>query len=227
MSSEIPGLSSFAQRVLGCLVEKEALTPEAYPLSLNGVVVACNQKTAREPVMEVGEGSAYQALRELETRGLARRIEAPRTTKWRHLVREAWSLEAPELAVLALLLLRGPQTSGEIRNRSERLHTFHTPEEVEASLARLSQAENVLVRDLGRGPGQKEGRWAHALGPAGERSKTPTVEEAELPSAVSRGAESDRTTEELARRLSDLEERVSRIEQALGRRDSHEMKDYD
>src|SRR5437879_5611704 len=121
-------------RVLGCLVEKEAATPQSYPLTLNALVNACNQLTGRDPVVAYDERTVEQALHSLRERGLTRIVHSRsnRVPKFRHVLDEALALERPELAVLCLLALRGPQTAGELRSRSERLHAFGDPGEVQA-----------------------------------------------------------------------------------------------
>jgi hypothetical protein len=156
-------------RVLGCLVEKEATTPDAYPLSTNGLVLACNQRSSREPVVEYDENTVTAALVSLRERGLARTVrgEGSRVYKHAHLLRETLGLGGGELAVLSVLTLRGPQTAGELRTRTERQHPFASVEEVEGILARLAERDSALARLLPRAPGQREARWAHLLGATG------------------------------------------------------------
>jgi uncharacterized protein YceH (UPF0502 family) len=155
-------------RVLGVLIEKAFLTPDIYPLSLNGLLTGCNQLTGREPVMQLSEGQAQAALDKLiAERWAARRDQAgARVPKYEHLVRMRHSLPLPEQAVLATLLLRGPQTAAEIRSRSERLHAFADAAAVEAALQRLADKYPPMARLLPRAPGTKEARWTHLL--AGE-----------------------------------------------------------
>jgi hypothetical protein len=155
-------------RVLGVLIEKAFLTPDVYPLSLNALVTGCNQLTGREPVMQVSEAQAQAAVDGLiRERWAARRDQAgARVPKYEHLVRMRTSLPQPEQAVLTTLLLRGPQTVGEIRSRSERLHAFADTAAVEAALQRLADKYPPLAVQLPRAPGTKEARWMHLL--AGE-----------------------------------------------------------
>jgi uncharacterized protein len=146
-------------RVLGALIEKQRTTPDAYPLSLNALRLATNQSTGRDPVVDYDEGTIRDAVARLVRRGWARLASGPgsRATKYRHLLDEALSLSGPELAVLAVLMLRGAQTPGELRQRSERLYQFAAIDELEAVLDRLAQ--RLLIVRFDRRPGQKEARW--------------------------------------------------------------------
>jgi uncharacterized protein len=159
-------LSFAEQRVLGCLLEKQRTTPDQYPLSLNALRLASNQSTNRDPVVELDEPTIRDALQRLGRRRFTRLAsgQGSRAVKYRHLLDEALGLDAAGQAVLAVLLLRGPQTPGELKLRTERLHRFATLEDVEAQLDAL--AERELVVDLGRRPGQKEVRFGHLLGEA-------------------------------------------------------------
>jgi uncharacterized protein YceH (UPF0502 family) len=151
-------------RVLGCLIEKQRTTPDAYPLSLNSLRLACNQTTNRDPVVVYEEREIKAALERLSDRGWARFASGAgsRALKYRHLFDEALSLSGEELALLAVLMLRGPQTVGELKQRSERLHPYDSTAEVVQVLERLAGRE--LVVELERRPGQKEERWAQLLG---------------------------------------------------------------
>jgi uncharacterized protein len=152
-------------RVLGSLVEKEAATPEYYPLSLNALVNACNQKSNRDPVMNLDELAVREALHSLEGQSLVRSVSPAdsRVTKYEHRLQEAYNFYRHEIAILCLLLLRGPQTPGELRSRSERLHTFDDLGAVQSSLQQLMKREPPLVKPLPRQPGTKETRYAHLL----------------------------------------------------------------
>ncbi|MGE0405513.1 MAG: YceH family protein [Candidatus Korobacteraceae bacterium] len=152
-------------RVLGSLVEKEITTPEYYPMSLNALVNACNQKTNREPVMQLDEDAVRQALRGLQQDGLAgtRSGAESRVTKYEHRVQEVFNFTRGETALMCVLLLRGPQTPGELRGRSERLHRFEHLDDVQTMLQRLMQRDPALVKVLPRQPGTKEARYAHLL----------------------------------------------------------------
>ena len=155
-------------RVLGCLLEKERTTPGDYPLTLAGLLRACNQSTSRDPVVELAEHEVADALASLKSRGLVRVVHsvANRSARYRHTAAERWMLDERESAVVAVLLLRGPQTAGELRTRTERLCTFETVDEVGSVLARLLVPERGFVVEVERRPGQKERRWAQTLAAA-------------------------------------------------------------
>ena len=155
-------------RVLGCLIEKQRTTPDTYPLSLNSLRLACNQSTARDPVVAYDEPTIRAALERLDRKRWARLASGPgsRAAKFRHLLDEALDLDGPELSLLAVLMLRGPQTPGELKLRADRLHSFASPAEVEEVLRGLASRE--LVQQLDRRPGQKEERWIQLLGDGGE-----------------------------------------------------------
>lgn len=161
-------LTPIEVRVLGVLVEKEATTPEYYPLSLNALVNACNQKNNREPVMQLGEDEVRQALHGLEDDHLASRARGvdSRVAKYEHCLQEVFNFTRGETAVLCVLLLRGPQTPGELRGRTERMYRFEELDDVVSTLQRLMQREPPLVTALPRQPGTKEIRYAHLF--AGE-----------------------------------------------------------
>ena len=158
-------ISTVAARVLGSLVEKEITTPEYYPLSLNALANACNQKNNREPVMNLDEDEIRQALHQLEDDGLAgaARGSDSRVAKYEHRVQEVFNFTRGEIAVMCVLLLRGPQTPGELRGRGERMHRFEELSDVQSTLQRLMQREPPLVKVLPRQPGTKEARYAHLL----------------------------------------------------------------
>jgi uncharacterized protein len=158
-------LSDVETRVLGSLVEKELTTPEYYPLSLNALVNACNQKSNRDPVTTLNENAVSQALRSLDKEGLAGPADAidNRVTKFEHRLQEAFNFDRREIAILCELLLRGPQTPGELRSRAERMHRFDDLGQVQSTLQRLAQREPPVVKILPRQPGTKEARYAHLL----------------------------------------------------------------
>jgi hypothetical protein len=152
-------------RVLGSLVEKEITTPEYYPLSLNALLNACNQKSNREPVMTLDESAVRQALHSLDGQSLVRSVSASdsRVTKYEHRLQEAFNFYRHEIAILCVLLLRDPQTPGELRTRAERMHPFEDLSAVQSSLQHLMKREPPLVKILPRQPGTKEVRYAHLL----------------------------------------------------------------
>ncbi len=193
-------------RVLGALLEKEQTTPELYPLTVNALIQACNQKTAREPVTEMSEGSVHGTLRQLLLDSCVLRTEGARVTRWRHSLDLRWDLNPGRKAVMTLLLLRGPQTPGELRGRSERMRSFATIGELEDALLALAAPPEPLVRELPKGPGQKEARWTHLLGGEPE-------EEAEMPALRRYAADEG---EELPARVADLNRRVRELERIVG-----------
>jgi hypothetical protein len=157
---------TFAEgRVLGCLVEKQLLTPQGYPLTDNALVAACNQTTSRDPVVTYDVPTVRLAVRSLREGGLVRTRHGERADKHEHRLPDVLGLSPAEVALLAVLLLRGPQTSGELRARTERMHAFATTEEVERVLDGLADRTEPLVRRLERQPGRKEARYADALVP--------------------------------------------------------------
>jgi uncharacterized protein YceH (UPF0502 family) len=157
----IEPLSAAEARILGSLIEKEATTPEQYPLTENAVLVACNQKTAREPVMELSAGDVGHALRQMEPRGLVRSVHGARAQRYEHRFDKAFTVTAQQQALLAILLLRGAQTLAELHARTERLAKFATAEDVRHALDRLLEREFVVR--LPKAPGQREERWMHLL----------------------------------------------------------------
>jgi uncharacterized protein YceH (UPF0502 family) len=152
-------------RILGVMVEKERTTPADYPMTANSVMRACNQTTSRSPVVSYGEQLVSAELTALKSAGLVRFVhsQSNRATKYRHVLDETWQLEDDQLAVLSLLMLRGPQTPGELRTRAERQHRFGSPSEVEQVLTGLAGRSPAMVVELERQPGQKERRWAQVL----------------------------------------------------------------
>ncbi|MBW4040170.1 MAG: DUF480 domain-containing protein [Acidobacteria bacterium] len=201
-------------RVLGVLIEKEINTPEYYPLSLNATVHACNQKSSREPVMELTEADVRTALFDLDQMGLVRTIAESRATKFEHKVRDGVgqpSLRRDEVAVLCLLLLRGPQTSAELRARTERMYAFDDNAAVMATLERMAGRAEPLVQLMQRQPGSREARWVHLL-------SGPVSEAALVGSSRARG-ETREVGEaggvSLAERVEALEEMVLALEQRL------------
>jgi uncharacterized protein YceH (UPF0502 family) len=184
-------LTAAEGRVLGCLVEKELTTPQLYPLTDNALVAACNQTTNRDPVVQYDVATVRLAIRSLREQGLVRTVHraGERSDKHRHLIDAAWQLSPAQVALLAVLLLRGPQTPGELRARTERMHPFATIEEVEAALEALAGSDEPLVARLDRQPGRKEVRYAQrvvAAEPvapaAGTGSGAPTAGAAPRPS---------------------------------------------
>ena len=158
-------LSEIETRVLGSLVEKELTTPEYYPLSLNALLNACNQKSNRDPVMDLDEEAVREALHTLDKKGLAGPADnmVSRVSKYEHRLQEAYNFTRHEIAILSELLLRGPQTPGELRSRADRMHKFDDLGIAQSTLQRLMKREPPLVKVLPRQPGTKEARYAHLL----------------------------------------------------------------
>ena len=160
-TDSLPLLTVAEARVLGCLIEKEATTPDVYPLTIAAAQGAANQKTARDPVMALETGAVNHALRQLEEKGLARKVFSSRADRYEHRAAAHFGLPSQQVVLLGLLLLRGPQTAGELLSRSERLHAFADTDEVRHQLDRLALRQ--LVVQVPRGPGQREDRFAHLL----------------------------------------------------------------
>jgi len=201
-------LHAVEARVLGALVEKEATTPEYYPLSLNALVNACNQKNNREPVMHLGEDEVRHGLHRLEEQGLAgvARGTESRVAKYEHRLQEVFNFTRGETAVLCVLLLRGPQTPGELRGRTERIYRFEELEDVLAVLQKLMQREPALVTALPRQPGTKEIRYAHLLSGPVEGGAT---------MAMPRAAEGDSSS--VGERLAQLEADVASLREEVAK----------
>ncbi|MET3661598.1 YceH family protein [Aquamicrobium ahrensii] len=160
---EFPTLSALEARILGCLIEKKELTPDVYPLTANALLAAANQKTAREPVMALSQSDVMRGLKMLEQKGLVRQIFGSRVERYEHLMGQKFSLTVPQTALLGLLMLRGPQTLHELLARGERLARFASADDLRGELDMLIGKRPPLVQEIGRGPGQREDRFAHLL----------------------------------------------------------------
>jgi uncharacterized protein len=191
-------------RVLGSLMEKQLSTPEYYPLTLNALVAAANQKSNREPVMELSEGELERALDRLQDEKLVWRVMGGRAVRFDHNLDTVWHLKRGEKAILTLLFLRGPQTAGELRGRSDRLQPFDTVPQVEELLRDMAAHSEPLVRQLPRRPGQKEERWAHTVGGAVVEEETPAAASAPAPSAEPLSARVTRLEDAVAALTADL-----------------------
>ncbi len=211
-------LSLHKQRVLGALMEKEIATPETYPLSLNALVNACNQRSSRDPILDLTEDEVREALDGLEALGLTARLRDSRVPKFEHRARTALNLRRDETAVVCLLLLRGPQTPGELRSRSDRLHAFEEVAAVQSTLDRLAnrplntevnaEMTGPLVITLPRQPGSRESRYAHLLG----ESVTVTASSASPINAKDKEAN---RLERFERELAELRARLEAIERKM------------
>jgi uncharacterized protein len=204
-------------RVLGCMLEKQRTTPDVYPLSLNALRLACNQSTNREPVVDYDESTIRDGLHRLERRGLTRLASGAgsRAAKYRHLLAEALPMQADEQAIVCVLMLRGPQTPGELKQRSERMHAFADLAGVQETLERA--IERGLVTRLERRPGQKEERYEQLLQDAeeaGASAATPTPAATAQPQAPA-PAWPEREPSGRAGELAELRERVARLEREV------------
>jgi uncharacterized protein YceH (UPF0502 family) len=195
-------------RILGSLMEKQLSTPEYYPLTLNALLSATNQKSNREPVTELGENEVGRALERLQDEKMVWRVMGGRAVRFDHNLDKVWHLNRPEKAILTLLFLRGPQTAGELRGRSDRLHSFDSVSAVEDVLREMAAHSEPLVRQLPRRPGQKEERWAHLAG--GAVVETYAAEPESEPAIARPGG-----GEPLSTRVQRLEERVAELSAAL------------
>jgi uncharacterized protein YceH (UPF0502 family) len=209
-------LNPVEARVLGCLIEKEVNTPEYYPLSLNATLNACNQKSSREPVMELVESDVRTALFELSKIGLVRTDASARVTKFEHRVRDVLNLRRDEVAVLCLLLLRGPQTSAELRGRSERMFAFDDNAAALTTLERLAAREEPLVTLLQRQPGAREARWAHLLsGPVEQGAvafSANKYEDADVATLLAQTAALQAEVNEYKQKITELEARFAELD---------------
>jgi uncharacterized protein YceH (UPF0502 family) len=216
-------LTTEEARVLGSLIEKEATVPDSYPLSLNALRLACNQTTNRHPVVAYDDRTVENALLSLKSMGLVRFVHPShggRTTRYRHTAGDRWRLSTPELAVLSVLILRGPQTVGELKGRAERHHAFGDLYEVEEILDTLAgrSPEPFAVR-LERRSGEREARWAQVLTGEPDFEELPAFEGEPTPrTAAANRAGLDELVEELA----ELRRRVDRLERLLDRTDTEE-----
>jgi hypothetical protein len=206
-------------RVLGALIEKEITTPEYYPLSLNALVNACNQKNNRDPVTALDEAEVRQALHGLETERLAGAVRGDsRVPKYEHRIQEVFNFTRGEMAVVCVLLLRGPQTPGELRGRTERMYKFDELSDVQTVLQKLMAREPALVKVLPRQPGTKEARYAHLLSGDVE-SFEPATSSAHASSYASASSSSSLSSEEeteLKERMAELEAEVAILTRELG-----------
>ena len=213
-------LTAIEVRILGCLIEKEATTPDNYPLSLNALTNACNQTSNRDPIMEVADDAVRWAINNLRQQSLVRAQQGigSRVMKYQHLVTERMSLEPPLLAVMCTLMLRGPQTTGEIRGRTSRLADVANLSDVEATLNELVTRE--LVVELTRRPGQKEVRYAHLLsGPVTtdtQPSGAPSASTGRTDDADERTAPVQAMVAELRKELAELRAEFEAFKQQFG-----------
>lgn len=211
-------------RVLGALMEKEQTTPDQYPLTTNALIAACNQKTNREPVTHLTETQVVEALDRMREDVLVWRTEGARVERWKQSVDRRWSLDRKSKAIMTLLLLRGPQTVGELKARSERMYPFASTAEVEETLAALADGFDALVAELPRQPGKRETRWTHLESAEGtqlgaehgaELAAAPAPPAAADEGPVGRRSPYDERLERLENSVSELQSTVATMEEQL------------
>ena len=211
-------LTAIEARVLGALIEKDITTPDYYPLSLNALVNACNQKNNRDPVMTLNEGTVRDALATLQENRMAGPASGAdsRVTKYEHRLQEVFNFDRREIAIVCVLLLRGPQTPGELRGRTDRMYHFEALEDVVSTLDRLAQRQPSLARILPRQPGTKESRYTHLF--SGEPPEAEVGEEnvarAPSPTSTDANSSSDRIAK-LEAEVARLREELSEVQQQL------------
>ncbi|MEE3506547.1 DUF480 domain-containing protein [Pseudomonas sp. 10C3] len=202
-------LNNVEVRILGCLIEKKATNPETYPLTLNALVTACNQKTSREPVTSLTQDQVGQSLRALEGRGLTRLVMGSRADRWEHRADKALELVPAQVILSGLLFLRGPQTVNELLTRSNRMHDFEDIEQVAHQLERL--IARGLATLLPRQSGQREDRYMHSLGDP-EDIEAILAARQNQPERAGGGSASTERLDELEARITALEERLAKLE---------------
>lgn len=207
-STTLPVLDATEQRVLGALMEKARTTPDYYPMTLNALTAACNQKTSRKPVVQYDEETVVLALNTLKRKGLASTATGgfDRVTKYKHNFAIVYPVAPAEVAIVCLLLLRGPQTPGELNTNSSRLYEFESIEEVQSVLEKLAAMEPPYVVQLPRRAGQKEVRYMHLLGGA------PVIEEDDLPEEPAR-----RSVNEMEARLTAIEQELAELKESVAK----------
>lgn len=207
---DLPSLGAAEARILGSLIEKKELTPDVYPMTVNGLAAAANQKTAREPVMQLDAGEIRRALSLLEQKGLVRQTFASRVERYEHMMAQRFALTSPQIAILGLLLLRGPQTAHELLARSERMARIGSIEELRGQLDLLIGRRPALVRLIERGPGQREERFGELL----SANQPPFAPSAPAPGTPSVGI-ADLAASPLAARVEALEQEVAALKARL------------
>ena len=216
-------------RVLGALMEKEVTTPDNYPLTINAVIAACNQRSNRSPVLQLTETEVVEALDRLREDVLTWRVDGARAEKWKHSLDRRWELNSASKAIICLLMLRGPQTAGELKSRSGRLHDFASLAEVEETLEEMASRFDALTEQLARMPGQRETRWRHivladefaeaeeAAAPVAAAAPAPApAPEPTGPSAMDRLVELEETVGRLGSRVETLESELLALRKRLG-----------
>lgn len=213
-------------RVLGALMEKEVTTPDHYPLTIRGAIAACNQKSNRDPAMNLSETEVVEALDRLRQDVLTWRTDGARVERWQHSLDRRWSLNSASKSLVCLLMLRGPQTVGELKTRSERMHNFESLAAVESTLRRMADDFDALVEELPRQPGKREVRWRHltlaeeyeTLEPvvAAPAAPRPVPAAAPSPVEVPEGPSALDRLEALEQKVGDLEAELRALRVRLG-----------
>ena len=205
--------NSIEIRILGSLIEKQATSPESYPLTLNALVLACNQKTSREPVMNLTQGQVGQALRALEGQDMTRLQMGSRADRWEHRAEKGLELTPAQVVLIGLLFLRGPQTLNELLTRSNRMFEFDDLDDLQHPLERL--IARGLACKLPRQPGQREDRYMHLLGDPADLEQLLAARQAQDARQGSGTGQADERVDALEARLAELEERLARLEQRV------------
>lgn len=208
-------LSPIQARVLACLMEKKESTPDQYPLTLNALRNACNQKSSRNPVVNYTEGEVGHTLRELETMGLVREEWGARVSRYEHLAAKGLNLHSKGIALICVLILRGPQTLGELRTNSHRLFEFEELDDVQYAIKQLSDHEPPMVTALPRQPGQKEGRYAHLLCGQPDTPVASQVKPSPGAPAKSLSPELEDTVARMEQELAEIRDRLEALESQM------------
>jgi uncharacterized protein YceH (UPF0502 family) len=203
-------LNSTEVRILGCLIEKQATNPETYPLTLNALVLACNQKTSREPVMNLSQGQVGQSLRALEGRQLTRLVMGSRADRWEHRVDKTLELVPAQVILFGLLCLRGPQTVNELLTRSNRMHDFEDTDQVVHQLERLIGRKLAVL--IPKQAGQREDRYMHSLGDAADLEAILAARQTPASERSSGSSATSERIDELEARIAALEERLAKLD---------------
>lgn len=211
---DLPLLTVNEARLLGCLIEKEATTPDTYPLTVNAAQSAANQKTARDPVMSLDTGEVNHTLRQLEQKALARQVFSTRAERYEHRTGHYFDLPKQQVVLVGLLLLRGPQTAPELLARSERLFKFADIEDVRHHLERMIQRQPALVVQIPRGPGQREDRYMHLL--TGPVDVEAIAARSPVGSATAVSSEVDERLQALEAEVAELREQLAQLRTRLG-----------
>lgn len=203
-----PPLTREEARVVACLMEKELTVPDSYPLTLNSLTLACNQKSNREPAMHIAEGEVGHIAKVLAERGLVNIEYGERAHRFEHRVRQQWSLDKKQQALLTVMMLRAPQTLNDLKTRTKRMVDFDGLDEIALTLESLNQGEQVMMLPLPKGPGQREDRYTHLLCGEPESISAPVIPEFQPPA-------SDSSVSELEEKIAELEQRITAMENRL------------